>query len=148
MKASEQTLQQIERALRKVAAKYPQTDEEHCVLTDIHLLVNQDSGELLAYNDNDDELTRCVVEEWIDNKSETFYDDVQQILKGCIANLHDVLDNLGLLKPYSFVLIGDDKETIAELYLVDDNTMLLDGDLMKGLDRDLDNFLNQLLESK
>ena len=38
MKATSQTIQQIERALRKIAAKYPQGRED-LVLTDIHLQV-------------------------------------------------------------------------------------------------------------
>ena len=72
MKATLQTIQQIERALKKVAAKYPQGREE-LMLTDIHLQVKADSGELLAFNDDDDELTRCVVEQWIESPEEDFY---------------------------------------------------------------------------
>lgn len=52
MKATSQTIQQIERALRKIAAKYPQGRED-LALTDIHLQVKADSGELLAFNDDD-----------------------------------------------------------------------------------------------
>ena len=48
MKATSQTIQQIERALRKIAAKYP-LGREDLVLTDIHLQVKADSGELLAF---------------------------------------------------------------------------------------------------
>ena len=51
---------------------------------------------------------------------------------------------MAILKPYSYVLIGEDHETIAELHLVDDDTILISGDLMKGLGNDLDNFWNKL----
>ena len=51
------------------------------------------------------------------------------------------------MKPYSFVLVDDDKETVSELLLVDDeDTMLLDDELLKGLDEELDAFLKNLLE--
>ena len=51
------------------------------------------------------------------------------------------------MKPYSFVLVDDDKETVSELLLVDDeDTMLLDDELLKGLDEELDAFLKDLLE--
>lgn len=43
MKATEQTTQQIERAIKKIAQKFP-TDEETSILTDVHLRVSQDSG--------------------------------------------------------------------------------------------------------
>ena len=79
MNASDQTLQQIERALRKAASKFP-VQAECYPLTDLHLQVKQESGELLVFDDDDNELTRCVVEAWIGNQSETFYDEVQPIL--------------------------------------------------------------------
>ena len=62
MKATEQTLQQIERAIRKVADKFPNNTEDS-VLTDIHLRVTQETGELVAFNDDDNEITRCIIEQ-------------------------------------------------------------------------------------
>lgn len=144
MKATQQTIQQIERALKKIISKYPQTGEEE-ILTDIHLQVKPDSGELLAFNDDDVELTRCVVEQWIDNNDEDFYDEVTPILRQCIQNMKNEFEKLPILKPYSFVLIDDDKETISDLYLVDDDTLIFDGELLKGLDEELDEFLKKLL---
>lgn len=143
MKASEQTLQQIARALKKAASKFPD-DPENMPLTDINLQVKQESGELLVYNDEDEELTRCVVEEWLGNSSETFYEEIQPVLTQVIRSLKAVWEKLPVLKPYSFVLTGEDGESIADLYLVDDDLLLLDGDLMKGLSDDLDTFWNEL----
>lgn len=145
MNASEQTLQQIERALRKIAAKYP-SSEEATILTDIHIKVVQDSGELLAYNDDENEITRCVIEEWIDNKDENFYSEITSDIRKAIDNQKDILDNLSILKPYSFVLENEDNETVTELYVVDDDTVIIDKDLMAGLDKELDDFLKDLLK--
>lgn len=145
MEATDSILQQIERALRKVATKFP-LNEEQAPLTDILIQVKQESGELLVFNDDDVELTRCVVEEWIDNKDDDFYETVQPILKKAIAALSDTLDNLNILKPYSFVLIDEDRETVADLYLVDDDTLIIDSDLMKGMEEDLNAFLENLLK--
>ena len=64
----------------------------------------------------------------------------------CIQNMKDSLEGLSILKPYSFVLVDDDKETLSDLYLVDDETVILDGELLKGLDEELDDFLKKLLE--
>lgn len=145
MNATEQTIQKIERALRKVAAKYP-AGEENQVLTDIYLQAKAESGELLAFNDDDVELTRCVVEEWIDYKGDDFYATITPVLRQCIQNLYDtVIEGMGLLKPFSFVLIDDEKETVGDVYLVDDEHQIFDGELLKGLDRDLDEFLEKLL---
>ena len=66
IKPSEQTTQQIERFLKKIAQKFP-TNDEISALTDIHVRVSQESGEMLAFDDDDNEITRCVVEQWIGN---------------------------------------------------------------------------------
>lgn len=145
MKASEQTLSQIERALRKAASKFP-TEAESYPLTDFYLQVRQESGELRIYDDDETELTRCVVEEWMDNSDENFYDVVQPVLRKAILNIREVTENVAVLKPYSFVLTGEDNECIAELHLVDDDTMLVSEDLMQGLGDDLDAFWKRLSE--
>ena len=50
------------------------------------------------------------------------------------------------LKTYSFVLVDEEKETVAELLLIDDDTILVNDELLKGLDKELDDFLKDLLE--
>lgn len=147
---TEQTIQQVERFIRKVAQKFPAqpSDEDNTVLTDIHVRVSQDSGELLAFDDEDNEITRCVVEQWIDNKDENFYDEVAKTLRDIMRKNSETIDNLGILKPYSFVLEDDDKENLGELYLADDDTIIVGGDLMENLDSDLDNFLDDLLKEE
>ena len=146
----EQTIQQVERFIRKVAQKFPAqpSEEDNTVLTDIHVRVSQDSGELLAFDDEDNEITRCVVEQWIDNKNENFYDEVAKTLRDIMRKNSETIDNLGILKPYSFVLEDDDKENLGERYLADDDTIIVGGDLMENLDSDLDNFLDDLLKEE
>lgn len=145
IKPSEQTTQQIERFLKKIAQKFPKNDEAS-IVTDIHVRVSQESGEMVAFDDDDKEITRCVVEQWISNNDEDFYDSVERILTSSIASLSAIADNLEILKPYSFVLENDEKEYIAELYVADDDTVIIGKDLMEGLDNDLDSFLEKLLK--
>ena len=52
MKATEQTILQVERVINKIAQKYPKGDEVS-VLTDIHIRVSQDTGEMLAFDDDE-----------------------------------------------------------------------------------------------
>lgn len=147
MKASEQTTQQIERFLKKIAQKFP-LNEETSLVTDIHVRVSQESGEMVAFDDDDKEITRCVVEQWIENNDEDFYESVHDILTTTFASMSKTLDNLGILKPYSFVLENDEKEGIAELYLADDYTIIIGKDLMEGLDTDLDSFFDSLMKEE
>ena len=145
MKATEQTQQQIERFVKKIAQKFPQS-QEASELTDIHIRVTQESGEMMAFDDDENEITRCVVEQWIDNKDEDFYDQVLLILRNQFKRLRKIIDDFGILKPYSLVLENDDKESMGELYLADDDTVIVSGDLMEGLDKELDDFFNDLMK--
>ena len=144
MKASDQTLQQLERALRKVTEKFPET-EEASLLTDIHIRVTQDTGEVMVFDDDDQELTRCVVEQWIDNKDDDFYDAATSAFRTVINKHKNSIDKMSILKPFSLVLEDDDKETVAELYVADDDTVIIDEELMAGLDKDLDDFFAKLI---
>ena len=141
---TEQTQQQIERFLRKVAQKFT-TKESDMPMTDIHLRASQDSGDLMAFDDDDNEISRCVISTWIENKSDNFYQEIATILRSSLNRIKDVIENMSIMKPYSFILEDDDKNNIAELYLVDDDIAIIGGDLMHDLDNDLDNFLKDLL---
>ena len=145
MKPSDQTIQQLDRIIRKITQKFPYSDEP-THLTDIHLRVSQDSGEMLAFDDDDNEITRCVIEEWIDNKDDNFYAEITTVLRQSLKKLSKLIDKMGILKPYSFVLEDDEKENIAELYVADDDTIIISGDLMAGLDKDLDLFFDELMK--
>ncbi|MCR4921209.1 MAG: hypothetical protein K5945_05815 [Bacteroidaceae bacterium] len=145
MKASQQTIQQIERALRKVANRFPEDAEP--LFTDIHLLVNPYTGEIRTYNDDDEELDRCVVEEWIKSPEEDFYDAVAPILRSCIENMRPTVEKMSILRPFSFVLIDEDHETVQDLVIIDnEETVVIDGNLLEGLEEELDDFLKKLLD--
>lgn len=145
MNTIEQTTQQIERFIHKIGQKFPACDE--CdIVTDIHVCANQDTGELLAYDDNENEITRCVIEQWIGNTDDNFYDRIMLQLRKIFKREAEIVDHLGILKPYSFVLESDERMPIAELYLADDDTVIIDGDLMPGLDKDFDDFLSKLMQ--
>lgn len=145
MKANDSTISQIERFVRKISQKFPKVDEPS-IMTDIHLTVSQDTGELMAFDDNDNEITRCVIGQWINSKENGFYDSVADILRGELKRLNTVSDNLCLLKPYSFILETDEREHYSELYVVDSDIKIIGGDLMKGLEKDLDDFLAGLFK--
>ena len=144
MNATPQTIQQVERAIRRIAEKFP-TDRESG-MTDIHLQVKPSSGELLAFDDNEEELTRIVVEQWIGANEETFYEEASELIGRCIANVRErIVDAMSIMHPFSFVLVDEDKETLHDLYLVDDDTLIASHGLLEGLDEELDLFLKDLL---
>ncbi|WP_178288003.1 hypothetical protein [Phocaeicola plebeius] len=148
MKMSEQSRASIVSALKTALCRYASEGDE-TVVTDIHLQPNSESGELIIFDDDDQELSRTIINEWVEYESDDFYTVVEPILRAEVEALKESgkLEKLCLMKPYSFVLVDEDKETVAELLLVDeDDTLLLNDELLKGLDEELDAFLKDLLE--
>ncbi len=148
MKMSEQSRASIVSALKTALCRYASEGDE-TVVTDIHLQPNSESGELIIFDDDDQELSRTIINEWVEYESDDFYTIVEPILRAEVEALKESgkLEKLCLMKPYSFVLVDEDKETVAELLLVDeDETLLLNDELLKGLDEELDAFLKDLLE--
>ena len=145
MKLSQQSLSIIESAIQKAVGKYVCNCE---VVTDIHLQPDQTSGQLNIYNDDDEELANVMVEEWATYDGDDFLENIEPGLRSILCRMKDAgdFDKVTILKPYSFVLVDEDKETVTELLLVDDDTMLVNDELLKGLDKELDDFLKELLE--
>ena len=142
---SEQSVRQVDRFLKKLLQKFP-GDEENAIMTDLHLRISPETGDLMAFHDDDNEITRSVVEEWIDNKDDNFYDCAAGLLRERLNGLSADIDGMGIMKPFSFVLENDDKEHISELYVSDDDINIIGGDIMEGWDKDLDDFFSNLMK--
>ncbi len=148
MKLSVQSHSSIVNAVKKALGRYLSGEEKNFV-TDIYLQPIQKTGELVIYNDEEEELSRTVIQDWVNCAPEEFFESVEPQLKQVLNTLrHEGLFNhLSLMKPYSLVMVDEEKETVADLLLVDDEeTMFLSDELLKGLDEELNAFLKDLLE--
>lgn len=130
--------------MRKIADKFP-ADGEATLMTDIHIRVTWGTGEVMVFDDDDREITRCVVEQWIDNNDSDFYAQVATALRALLEKMRSLVDNMSIIKPYSFVLEDDEREQQAELYVADDETVIIDPVMMEGLDEELDSFFEKLM---
>ena len=147
MELNQQSLSAIESAIKNAITPFVQGCAQPAV-TDIHLQPNQNSGELYIFDDEDRELANTVVNQWIDNDSDDFIYEVERQLRTILSKMKEegVFNKLTILMPYSFVLVDEEKETISDLLLMDDDTMFIDDELLKGLDEELDSFIEDLLE--
>ena len=147
MNISKKSQISIATALKEAVGHYQASDSQP-VLTDIHLQPNPESGQLTIFNDDDEVLAIAMVEEWSFFRGKNFYDLAGEVLRGAVRDLGTEIElgSLALVKPYSFVLVDEEKETVTELMLVDDRgTLFLDDELLKGLDDELDSFIKKLL---
>lgn len=147
MKLSQQSQSLIESAIRKAIGKYT-CGCEQTIVTDIHIQPNQSSGEFYIFDDDDKELANVTIEDWMTYEGDDFYESIQRPLQTILYRMKeaDEFEKLTILKPYSFVLVDEDKETIADILLIDDDTLLVDTELLQGLNQELDDFLKELLE--
>ena len=147
MKLSQSSYSLIESSLKKAINKLLQVKEQP-IISDIYLQVPA-AGEFVVYDDNDQEFARATIAEWVDCQEDVLIKESQELLTKLLNKQNEtgVYNQLPLLKPYSFVLVDEEKETIADLLLMDDDTMLLSEGLLQGLDEELDAFLKDLLEN-
>lgn len=137
----------INEALRKISELYS-GEEDQLLSTDFYFQPLREEGKLLVFNDNDETIASINIAEWKEYAPESFYDKVTVQLMAAIeaANTDGELERLAVWMPYSFVLVDEEHETIADLLLVDDDTLLVKKGLMTGLDEELNSFLKDLLE--
>ena len=148
MKLITQSHESLVAAFKDLAEQYNASCHE-TAFTDIFLQPNPETGEMLIFNDEDEQLGCITVEEWKNYSQSDFYAVAGKELKSELLAMQEkgVFDNLCLLRPYSIVLVDENKETVTDLLLVnDEETLLLDEELLKGLDKELDDFLKDLLE--
>ena len=136
----------LSEALGKIVALYS-GEEDQLVSTDFYFQPSLEDGSLTIFNDNDEEIACVAVPEWEEYAPETFYDAVGTDLTAVIeeANAEGDLERLAVWMPYSFVLVDDERETVADLLLVDEDTLLVKKGLLAGLDEELNKFIEDLL---
>ena len=145
MKLAPSSTASLHAALAKIAELYS-GEEDQLLSTDFYFMPTPE-GCLHVYNDNDEEIACADVPEWKEYQHEEFYAKVEADLHEAIkaANGDGELERLAVWMPYSFVLVDEERESIAELLLVDEDTLLVTDSLLEGLDDELNAFIDKLL---
>ncbi len=143
MSLSRETQKKLQDTIIKMSKEFITAEETR--VTDFYVYVDGNSGDVTIMDDDDKALARVHILEWEgENDEEVFEKELRSILAG----MHDNgdFDNLNISKPYSFVLTNEDHQSIVDLLIVDDDTVILSEDLLKGFDEEMDDFLKKLLE--
>jgi hypothetical protein len=147
MKVSPQISAKLATLIKEAIEKVQKLENEE-VITDFHIQPNAETGEVIVFDDNDLELSKTSVEGYEELDKDEFSKLISEALIQELNKLKGAkaFDNLQLFRPFSFVLVDDDKETVRDLLVVDSDTVTMSGDeLLKGLDEELDDFINKLL---
>ena len=143
MSLSRETQEMLQNAIAKMANRYISAEESN--VTDFHIRVNGENGELTILDDDDNTLARVHIKEWEGEHNEAVY---EKELQSELAKMHKngAFDSMNIVKPYSFVLTDEDGQSIVDLLIIDDDTLILSADLLEGFDEEMNAFLKELLE--
>ena len=133
----------LQAAIKKMASNYITAEES--AVTDFHMKVNRDNGELTILDDDDKTLARVHIKEWEDEHDDAA---IEKELQSELTKMQQqgMFESLNIAKPYSFVLTDEDDQSIVDLLIIDDDTLILNADLLEGFDEEMNAFLKKLLE--
>ena len=143
MSLSRETHKHLEESIEKMAKAFVTAEETK--VTDFHIKVNGENGELTIDDDDNNPLARVHIIEWEGVHDEEVF---EKELRTVLSNMQEAgaFDNLNIAKPYSFVLTDEEDQAIVDLLIIDDDTLILSEDILKGFDEEMNEFLKHLLE--
>ena len=140
----------IETALRKAADQY-KSEYPESALTDLFIQANQDKAELSVYDDENHLLYSTKIQTWIneeeeDKDEEAFNLEAEQAVGAAIrrCNNNGLFKEINIMEPFSVILVDDQFDTIAELFTIDSDQLIIGEELMGNWEKDLDNFMEQI----
>ena len=149
MSANSAKVQSIIEAAFSTAIGKLSKDENGNYLSDLYVQVDQESGELQIFDDEERLIEKNVIFDWVNNT-----EDENVFNRNVAASIKDVLTILStkgafehprFMKPFSVSLTDEDFVVIEELLFIDDELLRLDDPFLKNMDEDLKDFLDKLL---
>ena len=143
MSLSRETVNRLQEAFENMTRSFVTAEET--TVTDFHIKVNSENGDLTVSDDDDKNLARVHIIEW---EGVHDYELFEKELRSILARMQEngTFENMNIAKPYSFVLTDDDDAAIVDLLIIDDDTLILSEDILAGFDEEMNEFLKQLLE--
>lgn len=149
MDASEQKL--FSALCETVCAAVEKARADALSLTDMYVQVKYDEQLFTVFDDADGVLAQSTVEELDEWRTAHDGDTLESSLIAFLRKVlnHDevnqALHSLDFVSPFSVVLVDAEMEPIADLITLDDENIYLHDDLWEKMDKELDDFFDQLM---
>ena len=122
------------------------------LMNDMFIQVNEgDCTSLDIYDDTDNKLYSMPLTMWDEYKEDNNDNDVLlnfALTLGEIISTTDLADLFNELEyntPFSIVMVDQQMETIADIYTLDDNNIVIGDDFWEKMDKELDDFFEKLM---
>ncbi len=149
MEASEQKL--FSALCETLCVAVEKARAESMSLTDLYVQVKYDDQQFVVYDDADGVLAQATVEaidEWrAAHEGESSESALIALLRKVLEHddVNRALHSLDFISPFSVVLVNADMEPVADLVTLDDENVYLHDDFWEKMDKELDDFFEQLM---
>ncbi len=140
----------FKKQLDKIISHYSAINDSEYIVTDFHIIVNPSTGSFQILNDDEFVLASDTIDEWaIEKDNSKTAESIQNDIKNQLEELNkqDFFNSLNIYKPFSFLFENEDNEILSELFVVSDEEIIVSEELLKGLDEELNEFINKLLNT-
>ncbi|MDO5571001.1 MAG: hypothetical protein Q4F97_05990 [Bacteroidales bacterium] len=125
-------------------------EREVITLSDLYVTISYDDLILSVYDDEENLLAQSNMDQWTSYKEDpdTFEENIVEVLKSTLHNdeVLKAVESMDVIRPFSVVLVGEDFLQIEELMRLDDNLVVIEDDFIENIDKELDDFLKNLLK--
>jgi hypothetical protein len=130
----------LEIAIKESLTDY-ESKEESNSLGDLYLYHDTEDNSLTVYDDMDNELNKVQLPD--NPHSFNLVHTLRQVLQK--VGKERIFDRNYIIKPFTISLIDKDSVVLEELFFLDDDTIKIDDSNWASIERDLDDFLENLL---
>ena len=130
----------LEIAITESITNY-EAKEESNSLSDLYLYHDSEENSLTIYDDTEYELNKIQLP---DDRSFNLIHTLRQALQ--YEGREGFFDRSYIVKPFTVSLVDKDFIVLEELFFLDEDTIKVEDTLWKNIEKDLDNFLKNLLQ--
>ena len=130
----------LEIAITESITNY-EAKEESNSLSDLYLYHDSEENSLTIYDDTEYELNKIQLP---DDRSFNLIHALRQALQ--YEGREGLFDRSYIVKPFTVSLVDKDFVVLEELFFLDEDTIKVEDTLWKNIEKDLDNFLKNLLQ--
>ena len=146
--ANEQLISTLELAIKNGLNKF-ETQRESDSLSDLYLFFNEENTSLIIYDDMENKLVEIELDKFLGNSNKSHEQEVIGAAKIAIKTLekNKAFDLDYIYKPFSISFVDADFIVSEELIFIDDEMLKLNNSLLTDLDKELNDFLKELMNS-
>lgn len=146
-KSNESLVSVIGSAIRKSLVEFSSRGSENS-LSDIYMRFDAENTVIHIYDDMESHLKQVELENVLENTPDTFEKQIIAASKIVLQalNKEGLFDKEYVFKPFSVNLVDEDFIISEELLFIDNDTLKLDDSLLGDLDKELDDFLKDLMK--